>query len=85
LTHNLNSTNLMVQIWFATDSSGSNMQGVQSQVHVNKSDYGAVIQNVTSTTINISTSNGFVANDNNWPGVTQYSSGYYRVLIKVLY
>jgi len=85
LTHNLNSINLMVQIWFATDSKGSNMQGVQSQVHVNKSDYGAVIQNVSSTTISISTSNGYVANDNNWPGISQYSSGYYRVLIRVLY
>ena len=86
LTHNLNSLNLMVQIWFATDTYGSNMQGVQSQVHAGSYSVGPVISSVTSTQIILVTTGGPLANDPVWKfGVTEYTSGYYRVLIRVLY
>ena len=53
-THNLNIINPIIQVYYATNNSGANMQQVAGEyVDTSANYYGAHIQNITSTTLEV--------------------------------
>jgi hypothetical protein len=94
-THSLGTQKLFIQVYYSTDSSGSNMEVVGQLVNNSSPDYtaGCLIDSISTTSLRILTGKSslsslqYAAISNYvWGGITPSykASGYYRVLVSVL-
>lgn len=86
--HGLGTTRLLVTVYFATDINGTNMSQIIQCVRIDSgsSMYGAQIQNITNTTLDVHTGYHSLVVLLNATGSYDavYSSGYYRVVALAL-
>jgi len=85
--HNLGTTKLLINLYFATDTSGSNMTVVPSLEETKGTgigNNGGQVTNITPTSLTVSTSTSNVCRRIIYGSVTMYNDGYYRVIAVAL-
>ncbi len=81
-THNFNNTAIIVMLYFATDSNGSNMQNVSDGFRdYEGEERGGIIKNISATTFTVQAGATYVHTGLDSDGNRiDYSSGYYKVI-----
>lgn len=82
-THNLGTTQLVVKVYFSTSANGAGMFE-QTQLYNDGQEFGAIVQDITSTTVTVQAAKIFCGWGFDSDGESdnrRWSSGYYRVIV----